>query len=321
MLIDRLIAGDAFLQPKIDDYISSQARLQTLPNLSGDLSDGTGLGEPKFKVDCSAYLGAWGRPQRDGPALRATALMAYSRWLISKGRISEVTSQIWPIISNDLSYVGQYWNQTTFGLWEEVSGSSFFTTAAQYRALVEGQMLAQKIGKSCPGCVSQAPQILCFLQTFWNGEFIVANQNMQRRRNGRDASTVLSSIHNFDPAAACNDVTFQPCSSKALANHKSVMDSFRTIYSINFGIAEGSAVAVGRYREDVYMGGNPWYVLKDGIVFKLSLPRVHCSRLSGILRPWLLLNSSTTHFTNGTGLVPSRSRLPRFHSSKTFSLQ
>jgi len=45
-----------------------------------------------------------------------------------------------------------------------------------------------------------------------------------------------------------------------LANHKVVTDSFRSIYTINSGIAEGTAVSVGRYPEDSYQGGNPWYL-------------------------------------------------------------
>ena len=60
--------------------------------------------------------------QRDGPALRATALTAYSRWLIANGETSTVSSTVWPIVSNDLSYVAQYWNQSTFDLWEETDG-------------------------------------------------------------------------------------------------------------------------------------------------------------------------------------------------------
>ena len=60
--------------------------------------------------------------QRDGPALRATALIAYSRWLIANGGTSTVSSTVWPIISNDLNYVAQYWNQSTFDLWEETDG-------------------------------------------------------------------------------------------------------------------------------------------------------------------------------------------------------
>lgn len=37
-------------------------------------------------------------------------------------------------------------------------------------------------------------------------------------------------------------------------------DSFRSIYTINSGIPEGTAIAIGRYPEDTYQGGNPWYL-------------------------------------------------------------
>jgi glucoamylase len=185
-------------------------------------------------------------------------MIAYSRWLISNEYNSTALSIIWPIISNDLSYVEGNWNQTGFDLWEEINGSSFFTIAVQHRALVEGAALATQLGQTCPGCISQAPQILCFLQSFWTGSFILANTNSGR--SGKDANSLLGSIHTFDPAAGCDDSTFQPCSDMALANHKVVTDSFRSIYAINSGIPEGTAVAVGRYPEDSYMGGNPWYI-------------------------------------------------------------
>jgi len=74
-----------------------------------------------------------------------------------------------------------------------------------------------------------------------------------------DANTILASIHSFDPSADCDATTFQPCSDKALANHKAVVDSFRG-YPVNKDAAAGTAVAVGRYAEDVYYGGNPWYL-------------------------------------------------------------
>ena len=62
---------------------------------------------------------------------------------------------------------------------------------------------------------------------------------------------ILTAVHSFDSAATtCDALTFQPCSDRALANHKVVTDSFRSIYTINRGIAAGSAVAVGRYPED-----------------------------------------------------------------------
>ncbi|KAL9131780.1 MAG: hypothetical protein Q9217_000385 [Psora testacea] len=259
-LIDAFIAGNTNLRAEIEDYVYAQAKLQPVPNRSGDLSDGAGLGDPKYEVDGTYFAGDWGRPQRDGPALRATALITYSRSLITSGNSALVISTLWPIILNDLNYVGQYWNQTGFDLWEEVNGSSFFTTVVQHRALVEGNALAAQIGQTCPSCASQAPQILCFLQNYWNGQYILANINENNGRTSKDVNGILGSIHTFNPSAGCDDDTFQPCSPRALANHKVVTDSFRSVYGINSGIVEGAAVAVGRYPEDVFMGGNPWYL-------------------------------------------------------------
>lgn len=87
MLVDEFIFGNASLKTVIDDYVHAQAVLQTVNNPSGPfLPEGVGLGEPKFLVDGTRFNGAWGRPQRDGPALRATALMTYSNWLIRDGQ-------------------------------------------------------------------------------------------------------------------------------------------------------------------------------------------------------------------------------------------
>src|SRR3954469_11477654 len=111
MIIDEFIFGNSALQPQIEKYVKAQAILQTVSNPSGTfLPNGLGLGEPKYQVDGTRFNGAWGRPQRDGPALRAIALMTYSKWLISRGQSKRAKTVIWPIISNDLSYVGQYWN-------------------------------------------------------------------------------------------------------------------------------------------------------------------------------------------------------------------
>jgi glucoamylase len=264
MLIDEFIFGNTALQTKIEEYIHAQAVLQTVSNPSGTfLPNGVGLGEPKFQVDGTRFNGAWGRPQRDGPALRAIALMTYSKWLISnKGSAgkTEAKNIIWPIISNDLSYVGQYWNQTGFDLWEETLGSSFFTIQNQHRSLVEGTALAKTLGVTCTGC-DQAPEVLCFLQSFWNGEYIVSNINVDNGRTGLDGNSILGSISVFDIDAYCDSPTIQPCHSQALANFKVLTDTFRNLYGINAGIPEGQGVAVGRYAEDVYQGGHPWYLI------------------------------------------------------------
>ncbi|KAI1434612.1 family 15 glycosyl hydrolase [Xylaria sp. CBS 124048] len=267
MLVDEFLSGQTQLQSYIENYIQAQAILQTVSNPSGTLlPSGAGLGEPKFNVNLTRFNEAWGRPQRDGPALRAISLITYSNWLVSNGQADKAKTVVWPIISNDLSYVGQYWNQTGFDLWEEVQGSSFFTTQNQFRALVEGNALAATLGVQCTGC-DQAAQIACFLQgSYWNGEYFVANINSNDGRTGKDANTLLGSIAVFDINAKCNDASIQPCSSQALSSFKAFVDPFRdpSLYPINNGIPKSQGVAVGRYAEDIYFNGNPWYLITAG---------------------------------------------------------
>ncbi|KAG6874887.1 hypothetical protein C0992_006081, partial [Termitomyces sp. T32_za158] len=173
-----------------------------------------------------------------------------------------------------------------YDLWEEVSSASFFTSAVQHRALRQGVTFAKKIGytSAVNNWTTQADNILCFLQvkrsrfciypfltcalkTFWNGLHL--KSNTKEGRSGIDANSALASIHTFDAAAGCDGATFQPCSDKALASLKVYVDSFRAIYAINRGTGSNGAVATGRYPEDIYYGGNPWYLTTAAVAEQL----------------------------------------------------
>jgi glucoamylase len=69
--------------------------------------------------------------------MKLTKCREYSNVLVESGEEHRVKNMIWPIVSsgkvmvtltlltvaeilNDLLYVGQYWNQTGYDLWEEV---------------------------------------------------------------------------------------------------------------------------------------------------------------------------------------------------------
>ncbi|KAL4867826.1 hypothetical protein BDV12DRAFT_186379 [Aspergillus spectabilis] len=257
-LVEMFRAGDSTLLPIIETWISSQARIQGVENPSGGLGDGKGLGEPKYMPDETPFTGSWGRPQRDGPALRATTMIELGWWLLSHGYHEVATNIVWPVIRNDLSYVAQYWNQSGFDLWEDHDGRSFFTLTVSYRTLVEGSLFARGLGLSCSACESQAPQVLCLLQSFWTGRFI--RSNLDGGRSGKDTSTLLGIIYTFNPRGSCDDITFQPCSDRALANHYRVTDTFRDLYDINADRNQDQAAALGRYPEDQYSGGNPWFL-------------------------------------------------------------
>ncbi|KAH9933192.1 glucoamylase [Epithele typhae] len=271
-LIDQFTTGaDDSLRTLIDQFISAEATLQQVSNPSGTVSTG-GLGEPKFNINETAFTDAWGRPQRDGPALRSTAIITYANWLLANGNgTSFVTNNLWPILKLDLDYVMNSWNLSGFDLWEEVNSSSFFTTAVQHRALREGIALANKIGQTSvvSDYTAQANNALCFLQSYWNPSAGYMTANTGGGRSGKDANTVLTSIHTFDPEAGCDATTFQPCSDKALSNLKVYVDSFRSIYTVNSGIASNAAVATGRYPEDSYYNGNPWYLAVSAVAEQL----------------------------------------------------
>ncbi|KZT09226.1 carbohydrate-binding module family 20 protein [Laetiporus sulphureus 93-53] len=273
VLIDQYTSGENSsdsLRTLIDEFVTAESILQQTSNPSGTVSTG-GLGEPKFNIDETAFTGAWGRPQRDGPALRATAIIAYANWLLDNDNATYVTDTLWPMIELDLGYVAEYWNDTTFDLWEEIDSSSYFTSAVQHRALREGITLATRLDETSDvsDYETQADGILCFMQSFWNPDDLYMTANTGGGRSGKDANTVLASIHTFDAEAVCDDLTFQPCSDKALSNLKVYVDSFRDLYTINDDIAASEAVATGRYPEDVYYGGNPWYLCTFAVAEQL----------------------------------------------------
>ncbi|KAJ4482344.1 glycoside hydrolase family 15 protein [Lentinula aciculospora] len=263
------VTRDISLRALIDDYAYAQAKLQEMENPSGNITTG-GLGEPKFNIDLTAFTGSWGRPQRDGPALRAITLITYANWLLDNSNSSHA-NDIWPTIQLDLNYVADNWNKTGFDLWEEISSSSFWTTAAQHRALRQGATLAKILGKEdlLEKYSTHADNTLCFLQSYWNPDSSYITSNTGGGRSGIDANSILASIHTFDPSAGCDAITFQPCSDKALSNLKVYVDSFRNIYGINEGFSDNEAIATGRYPEDVYMGGNPWYLTTFAVAEQL----------------------------------------------------
>lgn len=246
--------------------------------------------------------------QQDVLALRTTALIGDAKHILAEAKGAKqysraqktVKASLWPTITDDLEMIARSWNRTSPDVWKETNASSFFTLSASHRALVEGLALSETLNRTCDGCTSAVPQIFCFMISFWGDNYMHANLNAKDQRSGIDASSILSSINTYDPQAGCTNSTFQPCSSRALANHKTVTDSFRPLYGINNGIAQGQGVAVGRYPEDSDHGGNPWYVTTLAAAEQLYLARLQ----------WLELESLTV---DQTSLPFFRDLLPGIH--------
>lgn len=233
-------------------------------------------GEPKFNVDGSLFTGPWGRPQNDGPALRASTLMAFAKRIglndaFTTGTLYKSDLSAGSLIKTDLEYVAHHWQDSSFDLWEEVQATHFFTLMVQYRSMVDGAKFATAMND--PGAATyynrQASAMLSKLQSFWDStnNRIQAYQGVSNR-NGIDCSVLLGALKGWDTtdtSAAVNSTLFGPASDKLLATHKAYVDAFRSLYAINNNAAAPAAVGTGRYPSDVYDGdgtsqGNPWYI-------------------------------------------------------------
>ena len=111
----------------IINYLENESKLQNLNTICG-------LGEPKYNIDCTAYMGDWGRPQNDGPALRGIILFKIIEIFQYKYDIL-ISNLIIPIILKDLNYILKNYKNTSFDIWEELNGWHFYTRMVQVKFL------------------------------------------------------------------------------------------------------------------------------------------------------------------------------------------
>jgi glucoamylase len=88
-------------------------------------------GEPKYYLSGQVYDQPWCRPQNDGPALRAIALIAianelltmpaYGKAWVQQHLYDETLSNPLPI-KRDLEFVSHHWTDDCCDPWEEISG-------------------------------------------------------------------------------------------------------------------------------------------------------------------------------------------------------
>ncbi|CAE6428368.1 unnamed protein product [Rhizoctonia solani] len=283
-IMDRLAAGENELEATLRLYSYSQAKLQNTCNKSGCPADG-GLGEPKFNVDGTPFDGSWGRPQRDGPALRAITLIRFANYLLDRGTspdrdfvsrflYNQDTSSGRFIIKNDLEYTSHMCFDTSYDLWEEKQDLHFFTLVACRKALSSGATLAHRLGDS--GAAAWYKQQFNVMTSrilnsnmffFPDGSYRAYANPQKLERRGVDSAVLLAIL----AAGEAGDPNFGPTAPAVLASVKVYVDAFRGMYTIansseqSFGVAP---VPTGRYPEDKWDGyetgsgtlGNPWYL-------------------------------------------------------------
>lgn len=231
------------------------------------------LGEPKFTVRGDVYSGNWARPQNDGPAIRALAMIHYATSLLSEGKIdavnrlyrSEMPAQA--PIKRDLEFVAEHWREKDYDLWEEVRGEHFFSRMAQRAALIRGGVLAQQLNdQNAANFYSQQAKLIekSIERHIDSGRMIIIPTlgiigDNKGKSSDLDTAVVLASLY-----FSLEDGFFDPSHSYVLSSAKKLEDSFNALYPINWNY-KIMGTAIGRYPEDVYDGigfgkGNPWFL-------------------------------------------------------------
>lgn len=258
--------------PKIEKmlhtWVESETRRQNVSTFSG-------LGEPKYNIDGTGYEGPWGRPQNDGPALRAIAMMKFARLLIDSGKRDYVQRKLYSgvlpaasPIKKDLEYTAHHWREPNFEPWEEEMGLHFYNMLVQYTALSVGAGFALEMGDGGAHdfYAREAEELGRFIRAnFLNDETgirvsAVITRGLGYKHSGIDVTPLLALNHTYPYQKLIS--LHEPHVRKYV---QVLTSTFRRIYPVNQAYPH-LGVAIGRYPEDKYDGyhtggkGNPWFL-------------------------------------------------------------
>lgn len=265
------------------------------------------LGEPKFEVDGSPFVGEWGRPQNDGPALRALALMRWREAIKNDGALPE---NLIELISKDLDYTAQTWRDPSYDLWEEIKGDHFYNRVLQAAALLAGTKLFASTDEERSRLYEQeAQKIRQSLVEFRDHEenrylaSIGRTAGLDNKHSQLDVSILLALLHAFPEG---EDIV--PFSDPHLLRTLVKLDEvFSKIYSINGLFLEHElGNAIGRYPEDQYDGystqskANPWFLATLAMAEILYRLRAEWERQA----PQTPLDEDLQFFANWLGVSP-----------------
>lgn len=259
---------DPYMKKIILTWIESETQRQRRRALGG-------LGEPKYNIDGSPYTGPWGRPQNDGPALRAISMIKFARILIDQNQrefvLKRIYSSDFPATSPlkiDLEYTAQKWREPNFDPWEEEMGMHFYNLLIQYTALKEGSVLALEMGDYGASAFyqEQSGEIKEYiLEHFLDAKIgIIVSKFLTRplgyKKSGIDVAPLLAINHTWPYQDL---IDFNHPNLKLYI--ETLVSTFHALYPVNKSFSQ-LGVAIGRYPEDKYNGyetsgvGNPWFL-------------------------------------------------------------
>jgi glucoamylase len=215
--------------------------------------------EARVNPDGTLDFTRWARPQNDGPALRVLAL---KRWRDAQPDLDRaLQAAMLELVVGDLEFIRSRAQERSFDIWEEESGYHYYTQLVQIQALARGAEWLQATGDSAQAraCRTIADELAPNLDESWSavGGYYRSRAGVTGSAAGKslDIAVILGVLH-----AGRADGVHSVLDPKAQATLSALEDLFDAEYAINRQRPPDRGPAMGRYANDLYYGGNPWYV-------------------------------------------------------------
>lgn len=209
------------------------------------------VGQTRVNPDATLDISRWTRPQHDGAALRALALLRWHRHVVQDAPLRLSLERL---VEQDLAFVLTRWQQSAFDMWEEEQGLHYHTLCVAAAAL--------EAGAAVPGVAAAgawqlgAHRIRTRLDEFWlvdEGIYasrLVASGDPAKRL---DIAVVFAAIHAWNGSQGAHTAS----DPRVHATLDALVALFAREYAINRDGRAGPAM--GRYRGDHYFSGGAYY--------------------------------------------------------------
>jgi glucoamylase len=213
--------------------------------------------DTRVNADGSLDITSWGRPQHDGPALRALTVLRWSRAMRFDAELAAAVAEL---VHADLTYTRERWREPCIDIWEEELGWHYYTLRVAAAALEDGAAWLEQRGerREARHCRAEAGAILERLEGYWTGAPGLYRSRVlaSGAQSGKelDISVIFAAIHAGGESArhSVHDVRTQA----TLARLETL---FGAAYAINHNRPAERAPALGRYAGDQYYSGGAYY--------------------------------------------------------------
>jgi glucoamylase len=239
------------VEPSFLQHVRSRAEI-------ADITSDRVLGEARYNADGSLDLLKWGRPQDDGPALRALTVIRCFAIDAFRARAGAAASEL---LRSDLDYTLAHWRWPCCDLWEEAIGFHYHTRLVQQAALAAGAAHFEEAGEAAraKACAAAADELLAALDSHFDpedgvylGRLAEEGPNAPPARR-LDIAIILATVQAGRRAGAHSVVD-----PKTLATLFALEHLFDD-YPINRTRPKDCAPALGRYAGDSYFSGGAYY--------------------------------------------------------------